>query len=67
MNKDLLNYFNGDELAANVWLSKYALESQNIQHSYNNNLRIKNSHEFFKLVKHQIDEIRNMYNTGNYT
>lgn len=28
MNKELLEYFNGDELAANVWLSKYALEGE---------------------------------------
>ena len=26
MNNELLKYFNGDELAANVWLSKYAQE-----------------------------------------
>lgn len=26
MNKELLDYFNNDELAANVWLSKYAQE-----------------------------------------
>lgn len=28
MNKELLNYFNGDELAANVWLSKYAEDGE---------------------------------------
>lgn len=28
MEKDLLNYFNGDELAANVWQSKYAAERE---------------------------------------
>ena len=26
ITQKLLNYFNGDELAANVWLSKYAQE-----------------------------------------
>lgn len=28
MNKELLDYFEGDELAANVWLSKYAQEGE---------------------------------------
>ena len=28
MTEKLLNYFNGDELAANVWLSKYAQEGE---------------------------------------
>ena len=28
MNKELLDYFKGDELAANVWLSKYAQEGE---------------------------------------
>lgn len=28
MNKELLDYFNGDELAANVWHSKYAMEGE---------------------------------------
>lgn len=28
MNKELLEYFNGDELAASVWLSKYAKEGE---------------------------------------
>ncbi len=28
MNKELLEYFNGDELAANVWLQKYAMEGE---------------------------------------
>ena len=28
MDKELLEYFNGDELAANVWLSKYAQEGE---------------------------------------
>jgi ribonucleoside-diphosphate reductase alpha chain len=28
MGSELLNYFNGDELAANVWLSKYAQEGE---------------------------------------
>lgn len=28
MEEDLLNYFNGDELAANVWQSKYAAEGE---------------------------------------
>lgn len=28
MEEDLLNYFNGDELAANVWKSKYAAEGE---------------------------------------
>lgn len=28
MNKELLKYFNNDELAANVWLSKYAAEGE---------------------------------------
>jgi len=28
MNKELLDYFNNDELAANVWLSKYAQEEE---------------------------------------
>jgi len=29
MTKELLKYFKGNELAANVWLSKYALEGEN--------------------------------------
>ena len=28
MDKELLKYFKGDELAANVWLSKYAIEGE---------------------------------------
>jgi ribonucleoside-diphosphate reductase alpha chain len=28
MNEELLKYFNGDDLAAKVWLEKYALESE---------------------------------------
>ena len=28
MTEKLLNYFNGDELAANVWQSKYAQEGE---------------------------------------
>ena len=28
MNKELLDYFNGDELAAGVWKGKYALENE---------------------------------------
>jgi len=28
MNKDLLEYFNNDELAASVWLDKYAMEGE---------------------------------------
>jgi ribonucleoside-diphosphate reductase alpha chain len=28
INKELLNYFNGDELAANVWTSKYAAKGE---------------------------------------
>ena len=28
MGSELLNYFNGDELAANVWQGKYAQEGE---------------------------------------
>ena len=30
MNKELLEYFNGDELAANVWLTKYAADGETL-------------------------------------
>lgn len=32
MNKELLDYFNGDDLAASVWLGKYALKNNEGEH-----------------------------------
>ena len=41
MTEKLLNYFNGDELAANVWLSKYAQENETHRNNLYNWLKLK--------------------------
>lgn len=47
MDKELLEYFNGDELAANVWLSKYAQEGEKTP----DDMHKRMSKEFTKIEK----------------
>ena len=44
-SEKLLHYFNGDELAANVWQSKYAQEGEEIPDDMHKRL----AREFFRI------------------
>jgi len=53
MDKELLEYFNGDELAANVWLSKYAQNGE----TNPNQMHKRMAKEFARIdQKYQIEE-----------
>ena len=52
MNKKLLEYFNGDELAASVWLSKYAAEGEESPDDTHRRM----SKEFWRVEKKYQDE-----------
>lgn len=51
MTKELLAYFNGDELAANVWLSKYANEGEVTP----DDMHRRMAKEFARIDKHYQD------------
>lgn len=51
MTKKLLDYFNGDELAANVWLSKYADEGETTP----DDMHRRMAKEFARIDKHYQD------------
>ena len=52
MEKKLIEYFNGDELAANVWLSKYALEGE----THYDQMHIRLAKEFARIEDKYIGE-----------
>lgn len=55
INKELLDYFGGDELAANVWLNKYALRD------YDGNIVEKTPADMFERLAKEIHRIESSY------
>lgn len=61
MGSELLNYFNGDELAANVWLSKYAQEGEKTPNDMHRRLakefaRIEDKYKLGPCAAHSIED-----------
>lgn len=52
MNKELLEYFNGDELAASVWEAKYAQDGENTP----KDMHLRMAKEFFRVDKNYQDK-----------
>lgn len=57
MTEELINYFNGDELAASTWLNKYALRNLNgeIVEKTPDDMHIRMAEEFARIEKHYDD------------
>lgn len=60
MTNELLKYFNNDELAANVWLSKYAYEGETNPEQ----MHLRMAKSFYKVDKFYTDEIEPVDKTG---
>ncbi len=62
MNKELINYFNGDELAASAWLSKYALEGETTP----NDMHKRMAKEIARIENKYIDSESETFNLSKY-
>lgn len=62
MNKLVLNYFNGDELAANVWKSKYAAEGEEIPSQMHRRM----AREFARIEANYIEKENDKSNLSIY-
>lgn len=62
MNQKLLNYFNGDELAANVWLGKYAQEGDNTP----DDMHKRMAKEFARIEANYIEKEKDKSNLSDY-
>jgi ribonucleoside-diphosphate reductase alpha chain len=61
MDKKLLDYFGGDELAAGVWKKKYALENETTPDDMHRRMakefaRIEESYQLFEVITHNLSE-----------
>jgi len=61
MDKELLDYFKGDELAANVWLSKYAQEGE----TNPNQMHERMAEEFARIDQKYQTEEKQLAKNGN--
>lgn len=61
MNQKLLDYFNGDELAANVWLTKYAAEGEETP----NDMHWRLANEFGRIEKKYQEGERELFIHGH--
>lgn len=62
MEKNLLNYFNGDELAANVWQSKYATEDEETP----DDMHLRMAKEFARIESKYIDSESELDSLSKY-
>ena len=54
VRKETLKYFNGDELATDVWIRKYCLKSENTYHELN-------PHDMHRRIAKELSRIENKY------
>jgi ribonucleoside-diphosphate reductase alpha chain len=62
MNKELLEYFNNDELASDVWLNKYAQENDITP----NDMHRRLAKEFAKVESKYIEKEKNYYEDASF-
>lgn len=66
-NYDEINHIDGNKLNNNINNIEWCSRSANIKHSYTNKLRVKKPEESSKLSWDDVEDIRNLYQSGlNY-